>query len=61
MAFTDSRMEQHVASLKGKAAFAFGRGEKPKEPSAEDLDAVAEETKAKEATAKPKRTIVAKG
>lgn len=60
MPFTDSRMEKHVASLQGKS-FAFGRGEaKPKEPSAEDLDAVAAEQKAKEAT-KPKAKIVAKG
>ena len=59
MAFSDHRMEQHAADLKAKS-FGFGRGE-AKLPSAEDLDAVAEEEKAKAATTKPKRVIVAKG
>lgn len=60
MPFMDSRMESHVAGMKAKPAFQFGRGEQ-KLPSAEDLDAVAEESKVKAATEKPKRTIVAKG
>jgi len=58
---SDERMEAHRAGLSAKR-FEFGRGEpKPKEPSAEDLDAVAAEEKAKAATSKPKRVIVAKG
>lgn len=50
MASTDfyERLHQHATSLKAKR-FEFGRGE-PKEPSAADLDAVAEEQKAAEAT-----------
>lgn len=61
MPFTDSRMGDHAASLNSKPAFGFGRGEKKEDlPSAEDLDKVADEDKARAAT-KPKRKIIAQG